>query len=189
MKNKARKDELMKSLYIDIYSRKFLILGALNYLVYVILNVNLIDFVGHYTNRIISLLLYTIIGLAGLYQLNRRDFYLSFLDKSVYPCGSLMEKKPNEANMKKKIKTKPNINIIYWASEYNDTIFEDPYLAYNKYSNTGVVKSDSDGNAVLEFRKPQGYKVPYKNKILKPHIHYRECFYDGMVDSVKTIFL
>ena len=68
-------------------------------------------------------------------------------------------------------------------------IFEDPYLAYNKYANTGVVKSDNEGNAVLEFRKPQGYKVPYKNKILQPHVHYRECFYDGMLDSVKTLFL
>ena len=25
-------------------------------------------------------------------------------------------------------------------------------------------KSDSDGNALLEFRKPQGYNVPYKSK-------------------------
>ena len=184
-----KKTKELKSLYIDIYSKKLLILGSLNFLIMGLFNVNLIKLIGDKISNILTFLIYILIGAAGLYHFNRRDFYLSFLDKSVYPCGSLMEKKPNEANMKKKIKTKPNINIIYWASEYNDTIFEDPYLAYNKYSNTGVVKSDSDGNAVLEFRKPQGYKVPYKNKILKPHIHYRECFYDGMVDSVKTIFL
>ena len=189
MKNIMIKGDKMKSLYIDIYSRKLLILGAINFLLMGIFKLNLIEYIGNKIHNIITIIIYLLIGLAGLYQVTRRDFYLSFLDKSVYPCGSLMEKKPEDATIKKNIKTKPNINIIYWASEYNDSIFEDPYLAYNKYANTGVAKSDNEGNAVLEFRKPQGYKVPYRNKILQPHVHYRECFYDGMLDSVKTVFL
>ena len=189
MKNIMIKGDKMKSLYIDIYSRKLLILGAINFLLMGIFKLNLIEYIGNKIHNIITIIIYLLIGLAGLYQVTRRDFYLSFLDKSVYPCGSLMEKKPEDATIKKNIKTKPNINIIYWASEYNDSIFEDPYLAYNKYANTGVAKSDNEGNAVLEFRKPQGYKVPYRNKILRPHVHYRECFYDGMLDSVKTLFL
>ena len=179
----------MRSLYYDIYSKKLLMLGAINYLFVGLIDFNLIDTLGNYIHNIIPLIIYIIIGIAGLYQIGRRDFYLSFLDKSVYPCGSLVEKKPEDATIKKIIKTKPNINVIYWASEYDDNMFDDPYTAYDKYANTGVAKSDNEGNAVLEFRKPQGYKVPYKNKILEPHVHYRECFYDGMLDSVKTLFL
>ena len=75
------------------------------------------------------------------------------------------------------------------AAEYDDKIFKDPYVAYDKYANSGVIKSDSDGNAVLEFRKPQGYNVPYKSKRINPHVHYRECFYNGMLDSVKTLYI
>ena len=101
----------------------------------------------------------------------------------------IKQKKPENATIKKNIKTAPNINIIYWAAEYNDQIFKDPYVAYDKYANSGVVKSDSDGNALLEFRKPQGYNVPYKSKRINPHVHYRECFTNGMLDSVKTLYL
>lgn len=179
----------LKSLYIDIYSKKLLILGALNLLIMGLFDVNLIKLIGDKISNILTFFIYILIGVAGLYHLKRRDFYLSFLDKSVYPCGSLVEKKPDSPTIKKVIKTKPNINVIYWASEYNDSIFKDPYIAYDKYANTGVVKSDNEGNAVLEFREPQGYNVPYKNKTIKPHVHYRECFYDGMLDSVKTVFL
>ena len=184
-----KKSNEMKSLYIDIYSKKLLILAALNFLIMGLFNINLLELLGNKIHNILKFVIYILIGCAGLYHLTRRDFYLSFLDKSVYPCGSLLEKKPEDATIKKIIKTKPNINVIYWASEYNDSIFEDPYIAYNKYANTGVVKSDNDGSAILEFREPQGYKVPYKNKIIKPHVHYRECFYDGMLDSVKTLYL
>jgi len=184
-----KKTKELKSLYIDIYSKKILILGALNFLIMGLFNVNLIKLIGDKISNILTFLIYILIGIAGLYHFNRRDFYLSFLDKSVYPCGSLVEKKPENATIKKVIKTKPNINVIYWASEYGDNIFEDPYIAYDKYANTGVVKSDNQGNALLEFRQPQGYNVPYKNKTLQPHVHYRECFYEGMLDSVKTVFL
>ena len=79
--------------------------------------------------------------------------------------------------------------IFYLAAEYDDEIFNDPYVAYDKYANSGVVKSDADGNAILQFRKPQGYKVPYKNKTLKPHFHYRECLSPGMLEPIKTIYI
>ena len=42
--------------------------------------------------------------------------------------------------------------MLFIGREYDDEIFKDPYVAYDKYANSGVVKSDSDGNAVLEFR-------------------------------------
>ena len=179
----------MSSLYLDIYSKKFLVFGAINYFILALFNFNFIEYIGKKIHNTISFIMYILIGLAGLYQFKRRDFYLSFLDKSVYPCGNLVEKTPKNATIKKTIKTEPNINIIYWAAEYDDKIFKDPYVAYDKYANSGVVKSDNEGNATLEFRKPQGYNVPYKSKRINPHVHYRECFYDGMLDSVKTLYL
>ena len=179
----------ISSLYLDIYSKKFLVFGAINYFILALFNFNFIEYLGEKFNNTISFIIYILIGLAGLFQITRRDFYLAFLDKTVYPCGNLVEKKPEDATIKKTIKTAPNINVIYWAAEYDDEIFKDPYVAYDKYANSGVVKSDSDGNAVLEFRKPQGYNVPYKSKRINPHVHYRECFYNGMLDSVKTLYL
>jgi len=176
------------SLYYNIYANKILVFGALNYLIIGLTGFNFIRLADK-VHPLITILIYLIIGMAGLYQLTRRDFYLSFLGKSVYPCGSLLEKKPENATIKKTIKTKPNINVIYWAAEYNDKIFKDPYIAYDTYANTGVVKSDDLGNAILEVREPQGYKVPYKSKTLKPHIHYRECFYEGMLEPIKTLYL
>ena len=176
-------------LYLQIYANKILILGAMNYLILAIFKINIICEISYKTHPMVKYILYLIVGLAGLYQITRRDFYLSFLGKTVYPCGNLVEKKPADATIKKTIKTTPNINVIYWAAEYDDEIFKDPYVAYDKYANSGVVKSDENGNAVLEFRKPQGYKVPYKSKRLQPHVHYRECFTNGMLDSVKTLYL
>ncbi len=180
---------MKNNILLELYTNKFLVLGAINYLIIVFFNINLIENLGNYTSNIITNIIYILIGLSGIYQITRRDFYLPFLGKTVYPCGNLIEKKPENATIKKNIKTAPNINIIYWAAEYNDQIFKDPYVAYDKYANSGVVKSDSDGNALLEFRKPQGYNVPYKSKRINPHVHYRECFTNGMLDSVKTLYL
>ena len=180
---------MKNTILLELYSNKFLVLGAINYLIILFFNINLIENLGNYTSNIITNIIYILIGLSGIYQITRRDFYLPFLGKTVYPCGNLIEKKPENATIKKNIKTAPNINIIYWAAEYDDEIFKDPYVAYDKYANSGVVKSDSDGNALLEFRKPQGYNVPYKSKRINPHVHYRECFTNGMLDSVKTLYL
>ena len=180
---------MKNNILLELYTNKFLVLGAINYLILAFFNINLIENLGNYTSNIITNIIYILIGLSGIYQITRRDFYLPFLGKTVYPCGNLIEKKPENATIKKNIKTAPNINIIYWAAEYDDEIFKDPYVAYDKYANSGVVKSDSDGNALLEFRKPQGYNVPYKSKRINPHVHYRECFTNGMLDSVKTLYL
>ena len=180
---------MKNNILLELYTNKFLVLGAINYLIIAFFNINLIENLGNYTSNIITNIIYILIGLSGIYQITRRDFYLPFLGKTVYPCGNLIEKKPENATIKKNIKTAPNINIIYWAAEYDDEIFKDPYVAYDKYANSGVVKSDSDGNALLEFRKPQGYNVPYKSKRINPHVHYRECFTNGMLDSVKTLYL
>ena len=79
------------SLYYNIYANKILVFGALNYLIIGLTGFNFIRLADK-VHPLITILIYLIIGMAGLYQLTRRDFYLSFLGKSVYPCGSLLEK-------------------------------------------------------------------------------------------------
>ena len=105
----------MSSLYLDIYSKKLLVFGAVNYFILALFNFNFIDYIGIKIHNKISFIIYIIIGLAGLFQITRRDFYLGFLDKTVYPCGNLVEKKPENPTIKKTIKTAPNINVIYWS--------------------------------------------------------------------------
>ena len=180
---------MFNNIYYELYANKLLIFGALNYLLIPISKINIIQELGSKIHQYVPYIIYILIGIAGLYQLTRRDFYLPFLGQSVYPCGNLIEKVPQDATITKTIKTKPNINIIYWAAEPNTSVVNDPWSAYNKYANTGVAKSDNEGNAILQVRKPASYKVPYKNKQLKPHIHYRECINNGMLSPIKTIYL
>ena len=180
---------MFNNIYYELYANKLLIFGALNYLLIPISKINIIQELGSKIQQYVPYIIYILIGIAGLYQLTRRDFYLPFLGQSVYPCGNLIEKVPQDATITKTIQTKPNINIIYWAAEPNTNVVDNPWTAYNKYANSGVVKSDKNGTAVLQVRKPTSYKVPYKNKKLEPHIHYRECINNGMLSPIKTIYL
>ena len=121
-----------------------------------------------------------------------RNFYLPFLGWAVYPCGSLAEKVPLNADTNAVIQVPPNVNVIYWASEPSkkeDQPIIDPWEAYANYDNSGVVKSDSTGKAVLRFRSPSSYNVGLFNKTLKTHVHYRICKHPGMLSDIKTIFL
>jgi hypothetical protein len=129
-----------------------------------------------------------------------RNFYLSFLGWSVYPCGSLAEKVPVGATIAVPIKVKPNSNVIYWATEPSTTTspsstssdtepISNPWDAYANYDNSGVVKSDAGGNAVLRVRSPSSYRVGLFNRKLNKHIHYRVCNQSGMLGEVKTVYI
>ncbi len=128
----------------------------------------------------------------SVYFLINRNFYLPFLGNSVYPCGGLSERTPQNSNKMVQVNVKPNVNVIYWASENftsNDNlIIDNPWDAYGDYDNYGVVKSNDNGNAVLTFRNPVSYKVPSGKKLDK-HVHYRYCLGNGMMSEVKTIYL
>lgn len=121
-----------------------------------------------------------------------RNFYLPFLGQSVYPCGSLAEKVPNKADITVTVQVKPNVNVIYWASEpsaIENQPIDNPWDAYANYDNSGVVKADSTGKAVLHVRTPSSYKVGLMNKTLKSHVHYRECSHPGMLSDIRTIMI
>lgn len=143
-------------------------------------------------NKIISFIVILIIVASIIYNLFDRNFYLPFLGWSVYPCGSLAEKVPNKADTTVTIQVKPNVNVIYWASEPSSAEnqpIDNPWDAYANYDNSGVVKADDTGKAVLHVRNPSSYQVGLMNKTLKRHVHYRECRHPGMLSDIKTIMI
>jgi hypothetical protein len=143
-------------------------------------------------NKIISFIVILIIVASIIYNLFDRNFYLPFLGWTVYPCGSLAEKVPNKADTTVTIQVKPNVNVIYWASEPSSAEnqpIDNPWDAYANYDNSGVVKADDTGKAVLHVRNPSSYQVGLMNKTLKRHVHYRECRHPGMLTDIKTIMI
>lgn len=125
-----------------------------------------------------------------------RNYYLRFLNRSVFPTGLLVEKEKDEATRKKEGFTESfkmsfpqykDKKIVYWASKKGD--FDNPREAYEDYKNSGVANTDENGVAELHLREVPGtYVVPYKGQ-LKPHIHYRALEINGMLGEVKTVFL
>lgn len=121
-----------------------------------------------------------------------RNFYLPFLGWTVYPCGSLAEKVPSNANTEVIVQVQPNVNVIYWASEPTNITNQpvsNPWDAYANYENSGVVRADASGKAVLRVRTPSSYNVGMMNRTLKTHIHYRVCGHPGMLGEVKTAYV
>ena len=135
---------------------------------------------------------YIIIGVSALPLLFQRDVYLPFLGETVLPAAALAPKTPQNANDQVTIRTRPGAKVIYWASEPDPTQGKDvPTFkeAYDAYENSGVVVADSSGHAILRFRgPPQAYTVPLKGR-LEPHVHFRICGDNGMMERVQTIFV
>jgi hypothetical protein len=140
----------------------------------------------------LSLIIIIAVVATILYYLFDRNFYLPFLGWAVYPCGSLAEKVPLNADTSVSIKVSPGVNVIYWASEPSKPEMQpisDPWVAYANYDNSGVVRADANGNAVLRIRSPSSYKVGMFNTTLKTHVHYRICKHPGMLSDIKTVHI
>jgi uncharacterized membrane protein YuzA (DUF378 family) len=174
-----------KALYwkkvLDMVTLVFLLLGG------IILGIKgALDYDIFASLKTLGMVLYIIIGLSALYNVFSRDYYLPFLGDSAHPCGILTEKTPDGANAQVVITTRPYTSVLYWASEPNDQIVENPWLAYGSNKNAGVATSDAHGKAVLRVRSPSKYKVP-SGRTLQPHIHYRVCIGNGMLSKIKTV--
>lgn len=183
------KYKLNKLIYI------LLIIGSINWGLIGLTQTNYVSFI--LSNKVfqqiqLERIIYVIVGLAGIYattMLFNRDYLLPFLGKCVYPCNSLKNKVPANATETIEIITEPNVNVIYWASEPENNDTDKSWKqAYGKYMNSGVTKSNKDGKAILKFRKPRSYTVPYKGE-LKPHVHYRICTTNGMLSRIETVYV
>lgn len=179
-------DKKRAAVWLDIIMRTLIVVGALNWGLIGFFDFNLVEWLSDRTFEHVDTVIYCLVGISALFYFFARDFYLPFLGKSAFPCGSMAQKVPDNADTDVVVNVEPHVNVIYWSSESGD-VKKNPILAYGSYSNSGVVKADQNGNAVLRVRSPAAYRVP--GKTLPPHIHYRTCDSDGLLSRVKTVFI
>lgn len=178
-------------IWVELITLFLMVVGALNWGIVGIFKFNPIDWLAKRTHPFVATFVYVLVGLSALLHIASRDYYLPFLGQSAFPCGSLVERVPLNANTAVEITTEPNKSVIYWAAESSDSkIQHDPWIAYKDYANAGVAKSDSRGKAVLKFRLPSQYNVnvPYP-RTLKPHVHFRVCKSNGLIGRVETSYI
>lgn len=180
------------------YVMKKLYMVAVFLLVLVGLNAGLSVFTGK--DLIVSLFgrrsvltyaLFLGVGAAAIGLAFARDFYLPFLGETVMPCSVLPVSTPEGADTKMRIQVHPGAKVMYWAAEpTNEDLkgVQDWRKAYLGFRNAGVAVADAAGNVELAVRTPQSYAVPMKGT-LNPHVHYRVCRDDGMMERVETAFL
>lgn len=166
-----------------------LILGALNWGFIGIFRINPVQNLLGRTP--LPRFIYGAIGIAALFVMFHRDFYLPFLGETVMPCSVLREKIPEGAQISVKVGLNPGQKVLFWATEpateHLKTIatWSEAYLGYE---NAGVTTADQNGVAHLRVRPPQAYTVPTKGR-LEPHVHYRVCQGNGFLGPVQTVFI
>ena len=165
-----------------------IVVGALNWMIVGVMNVNLLE---RMVGTRISTVLYVLVGLSALYVMFDRDTYLPFLGPSLVPCSVLQVREPPGATKEVQVIIAPNTKVLYWAAEpASDGLksLNSWMDAYKQYDNAGVAISNANGVAHLKVRDPQQYKVPFAGK-LESHIHYRVCGESGFMGRVETTFL
>jgi uncharacterized membrane protein YuzA (DUF378 family) len=177
-----------KKLYMFIV---FLVLiGGLNWLV---IGTTGLDLVKSFLGRRTANIIYIIVGIATLLLVSRRDVYLPFLGQTLFPAEALTLKTPQGANESVNLKTRAGARVVYWAAEPEMHVdgkdLNSWDKAYKNNENSGVVKADDQGVAVLRIRGlPQSYKVGYF-MTLKPHVHFRVEGANGFFGPVQTKFI
>jgi uncharacterized membrane protein YuzA (DUF378 family) len=130
--------------------------------------------------------IYIVVAISALLLAMKRETWLPFLGKTVFPPGLVNVKVPEKTNKKIQIKTKPNSKVVYWAARGNNAK-QDVWVGYGDFTNGGVVMSDANGNAELAIEEGAGYIVPSGRQISR-HIHYRVFKKNGLLGKVKTVF-
>jgi len=188
----------VNSVYIRVKIHMILmalvIIGAINwgttafgYNLVEILNNQIDLFFGTKSN--INKIIYVIIALAAINLALKKKTWLPFLGYTAFPSAAFIPNKVNKnASIKIDVEVKPNTRVAYWASKtiQNKT----PYVedAYDNFSNSGVVMSDSNGIATLGIEPSTSYIIPSGREIPK-HIHYRMIdLPHGMMGDVKTVY-
>ncbi len=165
--------------------RVFLLIGGLNYLAQAVGGT---DALG-YLRQDIRLIFYVVIGLSGLYLAFQRDYYLPFLGECAFPLS-----KGTKDTLTKKFTLTgmpPNANVVYWGASSSMQSMADYKQAYGDYSNSGIAKTDAQGNAIIDLACPAQYSVKMLgvyDKLLAKHVHYRYELPDasGMFSPVLT---
>ncbi len=171
-----------------------LVIGALNWLFVGLAKFNLVK--AALGEGAVARSVYVLVGLAAVYVMFNRDFYLPFLGDSVLPCAAFKDRIPPGASRTLTLSLQPGTKVLYWAAEpAMDELkkVRDWKTAYAHFENAGVATAGDDGVAYLKVRDPQAYTVPlmggFMQKKIEPHVHYRVCGGDGMLSRVETIYM
>jgi len=179
----------MLEIHMQLLARFLLVLGGINYLTLHFFQKSLLGYL-HYPIAIRAVTL--AIGGAALYFAFNRDYYLPFLGKCVIPVG---EGKPQGELKSVRLSGLPaNTNVIFWAAKSGNSVVPNPMDAYGDYSNSGIVKSDGSGQAVIQIACPTAYSVSkfgFIKKDLSKHVHFRYELpeYRGIFSRVMTKYL
>jgi hypothetical protein len=124
-------------------------------------------------NLLVKLLSILGVLFGGLLIFNR-DMYLPFLSENFVPEIFLNIKERRQKNIEKtiEIRVEPDTLVLYWAADPGKEVRKNWKLGYNKFENSGVVKSDAQGMAKIPIVCPSRYIV-HGYKILPKHVHYR----------------
>jgi uncharacterized membrane protein YuzA (DUF378 family) len=176
--------------WLEMFTLFLIVVGALNLGCIAFFKFNVVEWMEHNSFAGFATILYALIGMSAVIHLFSRDYYLSFLGEAVFPCESMVERIPEGADVSVEVHVAPNVNVVYWAAESGDEVGKNPWVAYKKYANAGMVRSDTNGVAFLKVRSPAAYKTPglFKKELAK-HVHYRECTYPGFMSRVQTVAL
>ena len=168
---------------------KIVLYAGINLGILGLFNINIFkNFLGKFNLNFIEKYIYMLVGFSSIF-LFKRDIFLPFLGETVIPSSLLIDRVPSNHTVEQEITITPNTKVLYWASEPNDAILDNPWDAYLDYDNMGVTTSDDNGKAILKVRQPSAYKKPYKNKVLEPHIHYRYEISNGMMSRIETVYV
>lgn len=178
---------------LHIYLMTFIVFVSIEMMFFTVFDISLIDTITQAFNSIMGTnfflkdYVYLAAGIAGILISLKRDNWLPFLGRAVFPHNILQQQAPQDATEEIIVNVKePNAKVIYWAS--NDTKNETTpvFDAYGDFSNAGVAISNSNGDATLKVRKSTGYIVP-NGKHIKRHVHYRLAKDEySMLGSVNT---
>lgn len=167
-----------------------LVIGGLNWGIVALTGGDLVSSIFG-RGSVIARGVFLLVALAAIFVAFKRNYYLPFLGETHVPCSVIADKVPEGADSSIEVHVRPGAKVIYWAAEPANEDLKtvvDYRAAYLEYRNAGVTTADTDGNAVLKVRTPQGYTVPMKG-MLPPHIHYRECDGRGFMKAIVTVTL
>lgn len=171
-------------------ARLFIIIGSINYLTSILLNISLNNFLP----KTIVPIIVAIIALSGLYVGFNRDYYLPFLGECVIPIKNINPYPKSEKTQTYKLTGLPsNTKVIYWAAEPSDMLITDPYKAYGDYKNSGSDITNDNGELEINLDIPGEYTVNKFGipKVIRRHLHFRYELpkYRGMYSRVMTKFV
>jgi uncharacterized membrane protein YuzA (DUF378 family) len=192
----------MLSFTVYLICAIIVLIGAINWGVVGTFNIDLVKSLNDYTFKsdIFVRSIYIIVGIAALYMLFNRTYFLPFLGKTVLPPSVLKPYETKSESAKKltidvmDCDTAKAKYVMYWGAnpgKPKDNKLTGPMEAYGDYSNYGVALVKNN-KADLKFECPINYKVNkfgvYPRELPK-HLHYRIAYNTGILSEVKTIEL